>query len=600
MTLGPGVVLEKRYRIDRLVGQGGMGAVYCGYDRRLEIAVAIKESLFVAPDAHRQFQKEARILARLGHPNLPKVTDYFRVGNAEYLVMEFITGKTLEEIIQHSGALPEQEVLAWIAQVCDALEYLHGQKPPIVHRDIKPANIILTPDGRIVLVDFGIVKVGAARMLTSTGARAVTPGYSPPEQYGGGGTDVRSDIYSLAATLYTLLTGQVPTESIQIVTGQEELLPPSHLRPGLSTNMEEAVVQGLALRPSDRPQTVEQFRLQLSTKRHRPAVDVPQGGMPKRPEIRSITPECAGNLQRLHVLTGHTDKIFGLAFAPDSKMLISCAGDRTIKLWDVTNGQLLYTLQGHKAPVNTIAATPDGAVLASGSDDKQVMLWEMIRWQELRTFTGHKKGIEGIACSPDGQFVASGSVDTTIKIWSVQGKGQPRTLVGLSDPVLHVAFSPDGKILASGSGSPQLFGGTIALWDTRTGRMLYSLRGHALPVTAVDFSPDGSTLVSGSMDGTIKLWDVSNMQEIRTFGTLLRPLSLPAEMVLATVFSRNGQIIASGSSTGFLKLWDAGSGRELCAWRTHQEAVQRLAFSRDGRMLASASWDNTIQLRGIT
>ncbi|MEW5872486.1 MAG: serine/threonine-protein kinase [Chloroflexota bacterium] len=215
MPLSPGQILDNRYRVVKLLGQGGFGAVYRVWDTRMDRPMALKENLEISPEAQRQFKREAQILFDLTHPNLPKVIDCFSVpGQGQYLVMEFVDGEDLGAmLLRVGGPLPETQVLRWIEQICDALSYLHSRNPSIIHRDIKPANIKITPDGKAMLVDFGIAKVYDPHLSTTAGARAVPPGFSPIEQYGSSGrTDSRTDVYALGATLYVLLTGKMPVE----------------------------------------------------------------------------------------------------------------------------------------------------------------------------------------------------------------------------------------------------------------------------------------------------------------------------------------------------------------------------------------------------
>lgn len=194
--ISTGHILANRYRIVKLLGQGGFGAVYRAWDISLSHPCAIKENLETSSVAQRQFAREAQILANLSHPNLPHVTDHFVIlGQVQYLVMDFIEGENLQEILDRlGGPLPEDQAIFWIKQVCDALTYLHSQNPPVIHRDLKPANIKIDPTGKAVLVDFGIAKIFDPSQGTTVGARGVTPGFSPPEQYGQGGTDPRSDV----------------------------------------------------------------------------------------------------------------------------------------------------------------------------------------------------------------------------------------------------------------------------------------------------------------------------------------------------------------------------------------------------------------------
>jgi len=223
-----GTILRSRYKIIEMVGEGGMGAVYRAEDLRLEgrqcavkeIVLEMEPTETARAQAQEQFYREASTLARLDHPNLPKVSDYFTEGQREFLVMDFVPGRDLKALMDEARrqkkTLPEKQVLSWAAQLCDALDYLHSQNPPILHRDIKPANIKLTPSGTLKLVDFGLVKLMVpddATTITIVQGRG-TIQYTPLEQYGGdtGHTDARSDIYSLGATLYHLFTNQPPLE----------------------------------------------------------------------------------------------------------------------------------------------------------------------------------------------------------------------------------------------------------------------------------------------------------------------------------------------------------------------------------------------------
>ncbi|WP_374689400.1 serine/threonine protein kinase [Promineifilum sp.] len=265
MPLATGDVLSSRYRIVQLLGQGGMGAVYRAWDLNLKKTVALKENSDASPEARQQFEREATMLAHLSHPNLPRVTDHFFLSNqGQYLVMDYVEGEDLESMLDRLRRLPEDQALNWVVQVCDALAYLHNRPQPIIHRDIKPANIRITQDGRAVLVDFGISKVYDAEAKTTLGARAVTPGYSPPEQYGGGSTDARSDIYALGATLYHLLTGSAPPESVKRMVG-ETLTPPRLIEARISPTVEQAVLMAMALPTEGRFQNAAALKAALTT-----------------------------------------------------------------------------------------------------------------------------------------------------------------------------------------------------------------------------------------------------------------------------------------------------------------------------------------------
>jgi serine/threonine protein kinase len=231
---------------------------------------AVKENLDTSPEAGRQFEKEAIVLAQLSHPNLPRVQDHFTIPNqGQYLVMDFIEGEDLQTIVQQGGRVDPETALDWIGQIAGALGYLHDQNPPIIHRDIKPANIRVTSQGRAFLVDFGLVKVYDPHLRTTIGARAVTPGYSPPEQYGQGNTDVRTDVYALGATLYTLLTGLEPQESVQRVV-DDHLIPLQAANTRVQEAMSQAVGKAMDLRPSGRYTSVGDFEKALKASKTQP------------------------------------------------------------------------------------------------------------------------------------------------------------------------------------------------------------------------------------------------------------------------------------------------------------------------------------------
>jgi serine/threonine protein kinase len=260
MALERGALLHNRYRIDEILGQGGMGSVYRAVDENLGVDVAVKENLFTTDEYARQFRLEAVILANLRHPNLPRVTDHFVIGDqGQYLVMDYIEGEDLRQRMERTNSLPDDEVIIIGAAMSNALSYLHSRKPPILHRDIKPGNVKVTPDGEVFLVDFGLAKVIQGSQVTTTGARAMTPGYSPPEQYGTARTDPRTDIYSLGATLYAALTGIIPEDGLARAMENAELTPIRKRAPKVSRRLAAAIEKAMAVDPDDRFQEASDF-----------------------------------------------------------------------------------------------------------------------------------------------------------------------------------------------------------------------------------------------------------------------------------------------------------------------------------------------------
>jgi len=305
MTLEQGTLLNGRYRIVDILGQGGMGSVYRALDENLGVEVAVKENLFTTDEYARQFRLEAVILASLRHQNLPRVTDHFVVeSHGQYLVMDYIEGEDLRQRMERLNTIPEEDAILVGAAVCDALGYLHTRRPPVLHRDIKPGNIKITPDGRVYLVDFGLAKLIQGSQTTTTGARAMTPGYSPPEQYGTARTDPRSDVYSLGATLYAALTSVIPEDGLARVMDNIQLTPIRKHNPKVSRRLSAVIEKAMEAYPDDRYQTADEFRkglLNSSSKTQRfteldlnisvpppPEEALPSGA--KRPDLSPSTP----------------------------------------------------------------------------------------------------------------------------------------------------------------------------------------------------------------------------------------------------------------------------------------------------------------------
>jgi serine/threonine-protein kinase len=276
MPLNPGQVIHARYRVAKLLAQGGMGAVYRAWDLTFNHAIALKEMLpdpYMPPgqlaQLRQQFRQEAQVLATLSHPSLPRVTDFFEWNGNVYLVMDFIEGESLADVLSRHGPLPEQQVLEWATQLLDALRACHQRN--ILHRDIKPQNIIIRPDGRAVLVDFGLVKLWdpskpqTQKIIQQMGTRE----YAPPEQFGlrkGLHTEPRSDIYSLAATLYHALVGREPPSAIERLTQQTYIASPTQLGAQVRPHVESALLRALALEPQKRFDDANTMQLALAGK----------------------------------------------------------------------------------------------------------------------------------------------------------------------------------------------------------------------------------------------------------------------------------------------------------------------------------------------
>jgi len=264
-----GILLQNRYRIERHIGQGGMGTVYIATDERFGSKVAIKETLFSEEKYRKAFEREARLLNSLKHSALPRVSDHFTEGNGQFLVMEYIEGDDLSEIMEREKkAFALDAVLNWTDQLLDALEYLHSQEMPVIHRDIKPQNLKLTPQGQIVLLDFGLAKGNVTNPESATAAKSMfgySRNYASLEQIQGTGTDPRSDLYSLGATVYHLITGVPPadalTRAMNVLSDKDDPLIPAHkITANIPENISEILCKIMALNAKQRPVSAKEMR----------------------------------------------------------------------------------------------------------------------------------------------------------------------------------------------------------------------------------------------------------------------------------------------------------------------------------------------------
>lgn len=263
-----GTLLQNRYLIEKQIGAGGMGAVYLAVDQRFGSYVAIKETFYKDRELGDAFEREAHLLNSLHHPVLPHVSDYFTENNDYFLVMQYIEGEDLLEILKRDGAFPVKDVVRWTDNLLDALDYLHSQTPPIIHRDIKPQNLKITARGDVILLDFGLAKLKSDDSSDVKSVFGYSKKYSPLEQIQGTGTDVRSDIFSLAATAYHLLTGKPPIDVLaraaEIVVGHSDpLWLANEMNPNVPVEIANVLNVALALNSAGRFQSAKAMRQAL-------------------------------------------------------------------------------------------------------------------------------------------------------------------------------------------------------------------------------------------------------------------------------------------------------------------------------------------------
>lgn len=586
-SLPTGSLLKQRYRLLDPVGQGGFGAVYKAEDIRLSNRlVAVKEMsqqglpLQELQEATDAFQREGALLARLQHPSLPAIYDHFREAGRWYLVMEWIAGETLEAHLTKApgGHMPLKEAVQVGLQLCDVLEYLHTHQPPIIFRDLKPSNVMLTPDGHLYLIDFGIArffKPGQAKDTIAFGSS----GYAAPEQYGKAQTTPQSDIYSLGALLHQMLSGHDPS------TNQPLLWDFPALPSRVSTDLAKVVQQMLQPRPEDRPASIVIVKpiLQETADGNTTTQQVAPAQTPVAPPITPVQRTSKGSAGSLASRSfWHTERVNTVAWSPDGTLLASGGFDGIAHVWSVSSGDSLVSYRGHTKYVNTVAWSPDGKQIASGSADDTIHLWEASTGKKLLSYEGHSNWVLGIAWSPDGKQVASSSWDGTVQVWKVGTGERVSTYRGHSGLVRALAWSPDGKYLASGSND-----GTVQV--TSSGKAIITYRGHTGRVHTLGWSPDGKRIASGGEDKTIQIWDAlsgSNAQSYRAH----------TRLVTSLVWSPEGKRIASGGEEKSVRVWDALTLKTILINSDHSDAIWSVAWSPDGAWIASASSDKTIKV----
>jgi serine/threonine protein kinase len=522
-----------------MLGKGGMGAVYVAFDQTLQLRVAVKENLNTGPESERQFHREASLLASLRHPNLPRVTDHFLLEGHQYLVMDFIEGEDLHSHIQ--GRAPAvAEVLQWANALCDALAYLHSRQPPIIHRDIKPANVKLQPDGTPVLVDFGLAKV-FDQAQTTTGARGLTPGYSPPEQYGGARTDARTDQYALAATIYTLLTGgRPPTDSIERMLDKVELRPPSAINTAVPAHVDAALIRALSIEQAARFPDVNTFREALHGRLDAATIRVAPPTVMGRPQERRVPwiPIAIGVVVVLAILGGGGALLLGgallnLGRSPTATVPVALALPTVTEAPPPTSTPAPESTPAPAAsdttiPLPTSPALPlmgGGGGIAFVSDREDGLTLQI--WWMLPDGTGARQLTFGPGnkaqprWSPDGQrllFVASGGTDSYgnklgLDIWSMNSDGTGVTnLTATGGDDTDPTWSPDGARIAftttRNNDLRQVFVADITCAPAPGGCSLgkpinysYSADFNAVEYSPV-WSPDGARLaVAASING---------------------------------------------------------------------------------------------------
>lgn len=588
---------DGRYTLLKEIGSGGMGKVYLARDEKMEFDVVIKEMLphFRTPEEKKyikkHFEEEAKMLFRLKHYGLPRVTDYFFIGETAYIIMEYIAGKDLETLIKErpNHMITLEEFFYWIWNVLDILEYLHNQDPPIIHRDIKPGNIMLSTNDHIMLVDFGVART--IGLSSSTQTRVGTPGFASPEHFYGKFL-LASDIFSLGATFHYLLSGDDPR-----LRNPFDYPPLEHYRNDVPPELQKIFDKMLQTEVKERYSNVSKVQKDLKSLSKKLAVR----GVLKRPigldyhlksgqeelvEASSSKPIQMGPLNWKKV----EDIIFessicSVAFSPDGSLIACGTGNNDIQILDRETHEILQILTGHTDWVRTVAFSPDGRILVSGGDDKTIQVWDPTTGKNLKHFKAHSDWVRGIEFSPDGSYIVSGSYDGRVKVWGTRSWScivDEQSSKMEEESVNDVSFSPKGRLIASACDD-----GIVYINNSRTGKRVSEFEGHEGYVYCVAFSPDGNILATGSADKTIRIWEVKTGKNLHT-------LIGHDDSVICLKFTPDGSRLISGSDDKTIRIWKIDTGECEEVLEGHNHSVYTLAISPGGDLIISGSGDKTV------
>jgi serine/threonine protein kinase len=610
-------LLKQRYRVLAQVGKGGFGAVYKAMDSQFSNRlVAIKEmsQQNLTPqemiDATNTFKHEAMLLASLIHPNLPRIYEQFTDGGRWYLVMDFIEGETLEEHILKiiSGKLPVDKVLSIGIQVCTVLEYLHNRQPPIVFRDLKPANIMLTPLGHIYLIDFGIARHFKPGQIRDTSALGST-GYAAPEQYGKSQTTPRADLYALGATMHELLTGLNPADSPFNFSSLNLPPHPAH------KELEFLISQLLEVDANRRPisvtvvrqalENIAAFKASTPTAQYiLPGDRQPTGGY----RLAQIQSQKRGITQAQPILepqplsntrfigARHTSRITAVAWSARGTRIASASYDKTVRIWNASDGNNLLTYQGHWDRVLAVAWSPDGNLVASAGNDGTIQVWDPLNANLAMTYREHVHPVLALNWSPDGKRIASACEDKTVRIWDTITGQTLYVHNAHGGRVLTIGWSPDGRYIAS-AGEDKL----VHVWSMQrekanffTSWLLHSrgqftYRGHFGRVNALAWSPNGQRLASVGSDKTLQVWDAATGKKYFIHRN-------PSSTITSVAWSYDGRYLATGANDKLVQVWDTVTRNSVTIYAGHTGYITSVSWAPDGKQLVSASVDHTIHV----
>jgi WD40 repeat protein len=609
------------------IARGGMGVVYRARQVSLNRPVALKLILtgqLATPALKQRFHTEAEAAARLDHPNIVPIYEIGELDQQPYLVMKLIAGPTVAglfagrevrkagakatcDAVSPAGAVAQDESEVFqkseirnrqsrgarlISKIARAVHYAHQRG--ILHRDLKPTNILLDEHGEPHVTDFGLAKLADDDTgLTATTAVLGTPAYMSPEQASGQSKALTTatDIYSLGAILYELLTGQLPFRAqttVEVLRQVCELEPtnPRALNPQVDRDLAIICLKCLNKDPGHRYGSAEMLAEDLERWSNGEAILARPGTAGERirrwtrrnPEIATLAACLVATIAAGLIGTGFMWQRARRTADAGEQLLYAASMKSAQTAWEENNVGLVREL---------LEQTRDSPLRGF-----EWYYWQRLTHLEVRTFRGHPGGAIGVAISPDGQRVVSGGLDRIAKVWELSTGRELLRLEGHTDNILSVAFSTDGRRIVTGSEDK-----TARVWDAASGRQLLKLNGHTHNVELVAFSRDDQRIVTGGFDRTVRLWEADSGRKVLQVPGHVAALSPDGRRIVTTGgFVEVGGALRGGDASRIATLWDAESGRELLQFKGHSNLVTWVFFSRDGRRVATASWDSTAKL----
>jgi len=604
------------YRVLALLGHGGMGSVWLaeradGLFTR-QVALKLVHPALKSRVMSERFAREREILASLNHPHIARLLDAgFAEDGQSYLALDYVAGTPLTSYCDERR-LSVRERLELYRQVLSAVQYAHAHL--VIHRDLKPANILVTEEGQVQLLDFGIAKLlseGEAKEteLTQMGGRALTPDYAAPEQIAGAPVTTAADVYALGVMLYELLTGERPYKLKRDSRGalEEAILQADPVAPSRSA-LGEAAAAARATTPN---KLSSSLRGDLDT--------IAIKALKKSPAERYATANAFGeDIERFlrgDVVLAQPDSVAyrALKFARRhwvgigavSVLLLTLAGGLAATTYEAkiasvqrdaalqaqsrllqAQSRLLTEAAAQRLKDSDVAGA-QGIILEVLTNPEfgqvhtpaAISVFQDVRAAdaELAVLSGHGDSVRRVAYSPDGTRIVTASYDKTARIWDARTGAQLAVLSGHEDRVYSAAYSPDGTRIVTASGDR-----TARIWDARTGAQLAVLSGHGAVVSFAAYSPDGARIVTASVDKTARIWDAGS-------GKQLAVISGHGDRVNTAAYSPDGSRIVTASLDKTARIWDARTGEQLVALSDHGDPVYSAGFSPDGSRIATAS-----------